>query len=197
VGFSVLFVCTGNICRSPVAERLFRAGLRRDAVVLVASAGTSGLAGHPIDAPMAALLRAAGVDPDGHRARPIDQVLLDQADLVLTASVSQRRTLLVAGPSMLHRIFTLREFARLAVVAEPASGIWPASDPLDGAAPGPEQLRDRVAMIGRGRGVSGPVRAGDDDIPDPFGASSKIAEATFAAIASAVDSVLAGLSLDR
>ncbi|MFN2560552.1 MAG: low molecular weight phosphatase family protein, partial [Jatrophihabitans sp.] len=49
VAFAVLFVCTGNVCRSPLAERLMRARLAPGLPVAVSSAGTMGLSGYPID----------------------------------------------------------------------------------------------------------------------------------------------------
>ena len=69
--FSVLAVCTGNICRSPPVERLLTGGLGDDTDVSVASAGVGALVGDPISTPTAALLHQAGVSPDGFAARQL------------------------------------------------------------------------------------------------------------------------------
>jgi protein-tyrosine phosphatase len=76
VSFTVLVICTGNICRSPLAERLLRARIATDADIRVESAGTHGLTGRPIDRDSATALRELGVDPDGHEARRLDLRIL-------------------------------------------------------------------------------------------------------------------------
>jgi protein-tyrosine phosphatase len=108
---SVVFVCTGNICRSPIAEKVFvheleRAGLA-DAV-RVSSAGTGGWhIGSPADDRAAALLRAEGY-PDTHTARQIDAEQLS-ADLLVALDQSHRRALraMVSEPD---RVRLLRSF---------------------------------------------------------------------------------------
>ena len=85
--YRILTVCTGNICRSPMAEYALRtaldqAGLRDRAEV--ASVGTTGWeVGNPIDPRAGALLRRHGIDADDHRARQMDDQELRSADLVL------------------------------------------------------------------------------------------------------------------
>jgi protein-tyrosine phosphatase len=108
---SVVFVCTGNICRSPIAEKVFvheleRAGLA-DAV-RVSSAGTgSWHIGSPADDRAAALLRAEGY-PDTHTARQVDAEQLS-ADLLVALDQSHRRALqsMVSEPD---RVRLLRSF---------------------------------------------------------------------------------------
>ncbi|HEX8508433.1 MAG TPA: hypothetical protein VF635_02900, partial [Propionibacteriaceae bacterium] len=80
-GLSILLVCTGNICRSPVAERLLRANL--DSSVRITSAGTYAVVGSAIEPRMAALLRGAGADADGFAARQLTVDHVRSADLVL------------------------------------------------------------------------------------------------------------------
>ncbi len=85
----MLFVCTGNICRSPAAEFLFRARIGT-APIVASSAGTSGLSGWDMDAPSARALRAFGVDPSAHVARRMTREMVAAADLVLTADTDHR-----------------------------------------------------------------------------------------------------------
>jgi protein-tyrosine phosphatase len=108
---SVVFVCTGNICRSPVAEIVFRDELARAGLadqVAVSSAGTSGWhVGEPADERAAALLRANGY-PDGHAARQLDDVQIGGADLLVALDREHLRALRRRTPGPEIRL--LREF---------------------------------------------------------------------------------------
>lgn len=187
MSFAVLFVCTGNICRSPSAELLFRDRLPEGADVSVSSAGTHGLEGHGVDQPTALALRELGIDPSRHRARRLDVRLLDVADLILTAASNERAIVLQSQPLLLARTFTLREFARLATepqLAYSGSGVT-----------SPGDLRLRVAEIATRRGSFPPLGTGENDIADPFGASLAVTRATVTAISTHVDAALDGLKL--
>lgn len=86
--YRILTICTGNICRSPMAEYALREALEQaglDDRVEVASAGTSGWeVGNPIDPRADALLQSHGIASEDHRARQMDEDELREADLVLT-----------------------------------------------------------------------------------------------------------------
>src|SRR5215217_202434 len=86
--FSILAVCTGNVCRSPAVERLLATKL--GPTVTVRSAGTHALVGHPISDPMAALLLDSGIEPAPFEARRLSEHMLTEADLVLTMTRDQR-----------------------------------------------------------------------------------------------------------
>jgi protein-tyrosine phosphatase len=178
VPFSVLVVCTGNICRSPLGERLLtaRQGL---APMSVASAGTAALVGRGIDAPSALVLRELGGDPTGHSARRLTRDLANASDLILTAETSHRSTLLQAEPALFRRTFTLREFARL------GAGLDPLTEQASEAA-----LRKRVLVVAEQRGWVEPAAPGQDEIGDPFGGGLDTARLIGAQIATAVDGVL-------
>jgi protein-tyrosine phosphatase len=107
----VVFVCTGNICRSPLAEKVFTAELERAGLadgVRVTSAGTGGWhVGSPADDRAAALLRAEGY-PDAHAARQVDAEQLG-ADLVVALDDSHRRALRAMVPEP-DRVRLLRSF---------------------------------------------------------------------------------------
>jgi protein-tyrosine phosphatase len=107
----VVFVCTGNICRSPIAEKVFvheleRAGLADG--VRVTSAGTGGWhIGSPADDRASALLRAEGY-PDAHTARQVDAEQLS-ADLLIALDNGHRRALQSMVPER-DRVRLLRSF---------------------------------------------------------------------------------------
>lgn len=180
--FSVLFVCTGNICRSPAAELLFRARVAGLPIV-TASAGTHGLSGHDMDAPSAFAVRELGLDPSPHAARRLTSPMATAADLLLTADSGQRGIVLQSEPLLFRRTFTMREFARL------GAGLPPLPEVDEHA------LRERVAAVAARRGIADPGAPGTDEIGDPLGGGIDTARATVAQIAHTVDAIVRALGL--
>ena len=80
---SVLMVCVGNICRSPMAEMLLRARLTEQGTV-VASAGVGALVGHGVDPQVQRLMMERGLDASMHRARQLSSEMALNSDLILT-----------------------------------------------------------------------------------------------------------------
>ena len=105
----VLFVCTANICRSPVMELAARAmaGDVRD--VEFSSAGTQGFEAAPINPDMAVTL-TPGLGEE-FRSRRLSRAILEKVDLVLTAETSHRSHILEEHPHLHRRVFTLGQFA--------------------------------------------------------------------------------------
>ncbi|RMG91596.1 MAG: low molecular weight phosphotyrosine protein phosphatase [Zetaproteobacteria bacterium] len=85
---SILIVCVGNICRSPMAEALMREAA--PAQVRLASAGIGALVDQPADPMAIELMRARGIDLTGHRARQLTSAMVRQADLVLVMEERHR-----------------------------------------------------------------------------------------------------------
>ncbi|WP_296745859.1 low molecular weight protein-tyrosine-phosphatase [Mesorhizobium sp.] len=116
---SVLFVCLGNICRSPLAEGVFRAVLaeRGKHGISVDSAGTGGWhAGEPPDRRSIAVAAEHGVDISGQRARKIQTEDFSRFDLILGMDQSNMRELKALAPeAMRNRIHLYLEFATGAV----------------------------------------------------------------------------------
>ena len=121
-GFSVLFVCTGNVCRSPVAELVARRlladklGAEEAARFTVSGAGTNAALGEPMDPQSRAELADVGVDADeasDFRSHPVTAEAIEAADLILTADRNHRSTVVQLAPGALGKTFCLREFARL------------------------------------------------------------------------------------
>lgn len=119
----VALVCTGNTCRSPMAEALLRAMLRdRPSArpIEVLSAGTGAFPGDPATPQAVAVLAERSIDLSGHRSRPISVPLLETVDLVLTMTARHKDAVLRMAPPMEGRVFTLAEAAAGALRSAPA-----------------------------------------------------------------------------
>lgn len=101
---TILCVCTGNLCRSPMAAALLAARLQ-DRVVH--SVGTAAIPGTPAPHHAIALMAERGIDLASHRTRHITPALLREYDLVLAAEASHVRRLLTLAPEMRGRVFRL------------------------------------------------------------------------------------------
>ncbi|AXK34706.1 protein-tyrosine-phosphatase [Streptomyces armeniacus] len=125
--FRILHVSTGNVCRSPLTERLTRHALAdrlggaRSGGIVVESAGTWGHEGAPMEEHAAAVLLEHGADPAGFLARELLDEHVIRADLVLTATRDHRAQVISMGHSAGLRTFTLKEFTRLVRAIDPAT----------------------------------------------------------------------------
>jgi protein-tyrosine-phosphatase len=107
---NVLFVCTGNICRSPLAASLLERALQeRDLEVTVTSAGTGAWDGAPASEGAYLVGLERGLDLSGHRARLLTRELVEQADLILTMARHHRARVDELGGE--GRVFVLGEYA--------------------------------------------------------------------------------------
>jgi protein-tyrosine phosphatase len=106
---SILVVCEGNICRSPMAQ-----GLLADALpqAQVRSAGLGALVGMPADETAVRLMREHDIDITGHRAVQITRQMCTQADIVLAMDPEQRKRLEAMYPQACGRIFRLGEYTK-------------------------------------------------------------------------------------
>jgi protein-tyrosine phosphatase len=118
-----LFVCTGNICRSPIAERLAVAyGTQAQIPELVtSSAGTRAVIGSQIHASAASVLVDLGGDPSDFIARQLTPRIASSADLILTLTRAHRDAVLEMAPQRLRRTFTLSEASRISSHSNAAS----------------------------------------------------------------------------
>lgn len=170
--FAVVMVCTGNIGRSPMMERILRHQLRQvglddldlDDPVSVASAGTWAVSGQEMEPFAAEVLAERGIDASGFRATPLTEQAVGSADLVLTATREHRSRAVNLAPAAVRRSFTVLELERIvrAIGAVPhatTSGTTLA-----------DRARAAVAWASQMRGsVPRPASASDDDVPDPLG----------------------------
>ncbi|MGU3497946.1 arsenate reductase/protein-tyrosine-phosphatase family protein [Mycobacterium sp. C31M] len=110
-------MCTGNICRSPSAERLTAAWAATQHIagltLTTSSAGTRAVIGHPIHPEAERVLLTLGGDATNFAARQLTPKIAATADLVLTMTRAHRDTVLEHAPQKLNRTFTLSEAALL------------------------------------------------------------------------------------
>ena len=164
----ILFVCTGNICRSPTAERLAAAYADQSEIpdFTASSAGTRAVIGHPIHRDAAVVLEKLGGDASDFAARQLKPKIASAADLIIAMTGDHRDIVLETSPRQLRRTFTLTEAARLASME------------------GVETLADFAAFR--------PHLTADDmaDIPDPIGQNPEVFEAVGAQIAELLPPIL-------
>ncbi|GAA2002716.1 low molecular weight phosphatase family protein [Microbacterium ulmi] len=187
--FEILVVCTGNVCRSPLAGLLLRARLA-PLGARISSAGTRAVADAPMTAEAVRLAVERGIDPgeaERHRSRSVTEALLSSPDLILTMTREHRRLVAELAPSRLRSTFTIREFARLAA-ATPAAELRQAAEEGTDAA---SRVRAAAAAVASHRGlVLTPGDPSDDDVVDPYRRSWATYQRSAAQLDPAVDAVV-------
>ena len=106
----ILFVCTGNICRSPMAEVILRARLGKDSEWKVASAGVAAINGEPASAEAVVVCRELGLDLRQHGSQPVTRELLENSRWVVVMTQMHREILTRRFPDIHARIKLLKSF---------------------------------------------------------------------------------------
>ncbi len=162
----VLVVCTGNICRSPMAEGflrdLFELRSDQDERIVVSSAGTSAWDGSPATEEAVSAAADREADISGHRARRLAAHLVEQADFILGMTTEHALAATRLVPPATPRTFTLKELVQL------VEALPPADEPAGSNA---QRLRARVEEADRLRVDGFQGNRFDLDVVDPIGLS--------------------------
>jgi protein-tyrosine phosphatase len=193
--FRILHVSTGNVCRSPITERLTRHALADrlgdplGGGLIVESAGTWGHEGAPMEANAEVVLADFGADFSGFVGRELLDEHVIRADLVLTATRDHRAQVISMGHSAGLRTFTLKEFTRLVRAIDPAT----LPDPR-GAYGTVDRARALVRAAAALRGWLLAPSEEADEVNDPYGAPITFFRSIGDEIQQALDPVVTALT---
>jgi len=107
---TILFICTGNVCRSPMAEGIFRQVVHGRGNYRVASAGLGAMEGQPPSAHAVDAVKELGIDISSQRSRMLTPSLVAQADYIFGMTHSHVDTVMLLYPHAAEKTFLLREF---------------------------------------------------------------------------------------
>lgn len=165
---SILVVCTGNICRSPVGEAVLKSLL--PGRVTVSSAGTRAMDDRPAEPEAIDFLRREiGAEID-HHATQLTPGLAEAADLILTMTEEQRAWVTQLVPRAVRRTYTVLEYSRVLMELEGGNPRSSLSELVRAGAP----LRGRINARGE-----------ENNIADPYGGPPEVYAASFGLIAEA------------
>jgi protein-tyrosine phosphatase len=154
---SILVVCTGNVCRSPIAEGLLRSAFETrlgPRAPAVSSAGTMGWSGSAADPNSVEAAAERGIDLSDHRARELTTRDVASATMILGLSGEHAATVVAQDPDAAPRTFTLKELVRLLEALPPAAG---------------DDLASRAAAADALRSSGFAGNPDDQDVADPLG----------------------------
>ncbi len=133
----LIFVCTGNTCRSPMAEGLLKKLLGPDCDWEISSAGVCAANGVPANPNAVEALREQGINISGHRSRHLSTGLIKEADLLVAMTCGHRDAIVAISPESTGKVFLLKSFG----IAQCAADIY---DPVGEALDVYRRVRDEI-----------------------------------------------------
>lgn len=182
--YTLLAVCTGNICRSPAMDRLLVHELGAEPGITVRSAGTHAHVGDDMEAQMKDRLVAYGADTENFKAEQLEPGQVRSADLVLTATSGHVRDILAEVPESGQKVFTLREFVRLLESLDPAAR----AEALETSQTVAGKLAALVPLVADRRDQAQAPTA-QDDVVDPYMMPEDVFEESFAQVRGPIEAL--------
>jgi protein-tyrosine-phosphatase len=134
---TLIFVCTGNTCRSPMAEGLLKKLLGSESGWKIASAGVCAGNGFPASPNAVRALQEQGIDISSHSSRHLTPEMIESADLLVTMTRAHRDAVVAIAPESRGKVFLLKSFG----VAQSAADIY---DPVGEALDVYRRVRDEI-----------------------------------------------------
>ena len=134
----IAFICTGNICRSPMAEHLFRQAVPGRKRWEAISAGVAASYGAPASRAAVTALAEKGVNMSSHASRPLTPDLARTADLIVAMTAAQRDIVSALYPAEADKVFLLRAF-------DPSADCLDVEDPIGMTLDTYREIRDQIA----------------------------------------------------
>ncbi|ASW24141.1 low molecular weight phosphatase family protein [Bifidobacterium pseudolongum subsp. globosum] len=176
----VLFVCTGNICRSPMGELMFPLFFHDDSIV-TDSAGIQGLINNSIDPSSERLMEQDGIDASAFRSKRLTPQIAMDSDLILCFTEFQRKKIVELAPRSRIRTFLLTDFADLCTYCR-------ANNMIQG-----DTLEGRLDSVLMNASLVRPMLPPAHEIDDPYRKDFPAFETTHEQIGEAFASIAAAL----
>lgn len=171
--YTLLAVCTGNICRSPAMDRLLAHTFGEDEII-VRSAGTHAHVGDDMEPQMKTRLADYGAETSDFQAEQLRSEMVRDSDLVLTATRGHVADILTDIPESAQKVFTIREFARLIDAVDEAE----LRAAFAGADSTPAKFAALVPLVAAQRDHD-PSAGSEDDVVDPYMMPEEVFDTSF------------------
>jgi protein-tyrosine phosphatase len=124
---NILFICTGNLIRSPLAEAYLREKVRKEGhLITIDSAGLESIPGNSAHRLAKEIANQHGISLESHAVKPLHQKLIRESDLVLVMEIAQRDRVMKLYPQDRHKVFLLGQFCKSGSlnIADPYQGTY-------------------------------------------------------------------------
>lgn len=182
--YTLLAVCTGNICRSPAMDRLLAHVFASEDGIEVRSAGTQAHVGDDMEPQMKHRLLDYGAVTEDFVAEQLSPEMIHGSELVLTATRGHVRDILTDVPESEPKVFTLREFARLLDSLEPAA----LTEAMASSETTAQKLAALVPLVAGQRDHAATSTA-QDDVVDPYLMPDEVFDESFAQVRGPIETL--------